>query len=75
MAKPKPKDIDIEKTIEVFIDYRKGMRNKRTALEALIKETGLEPEVAKVFLAAMKRENVTSIRGYSKAQKKKEGGQ
>jgi hypothetical protein len=75
MAKPKPKDIDIEKTIEVFIDYRKGMRNKRTALEALMKETGLEPEVAKVFLAAMKRENVTSIRGYSKAPKKKEGGQ
>jgi hypothetical protein len=65
MAKPKPGEINVQDAIEVFVDYRKGLRNKKTATAELVKKTGLEPHIAEVFLRAMKRDNVTQIRGYN----------
>ena len=51
--------------IEVFTDYKTGMRTLATATAAL-KKLGFEPGVAQAMLKAMKRDNVIAIRGYSK---------
>jgi hypothetical protein len=51
--------------IEVFTDYKTGMRTLATAT-AELKKLGFEPGVAQAMLKAMKRDNVIDIRGYSK---------
>lgn len=65
MAKNKT-EYDHDKTIEVFCDYKRGLRNLQTGTKALVKATGLEPRIAEVFLKAMKRDNVRDIRGYER---------
>ena len=51
--------------IEVFTDYKKGLRTLATAT-AVMKKLGFEEGVARALLKAMRRENVIDIRGYSK---------
>lgn len=51
--------------IEVFTDYKTGMRTLATAT-AEMKKLGFEEGVARALLKAMRRENVIDIRGYSK---------
>jgi hypothetical protein len=51
--------------IEVFTDYKKGLRTLATAT-AEMKKLGFEEGVARALLKAMRRENVIDIRGYSK---------
>jgi len=51
--------------IEVFTDYKKGLRTLATAT-AVMKKLGFEEGVARALLKAMRRENVIGIRGYSK---------
>lgn len=84
MAKGKtPKEYDHDKTIEVFCDYKRGLRNLKTGTAALAETAGLEPRIAEVFLRAMKRDNVRDIRGYERTperlirgrEAKKERGQ
>ena len=51
--------------IEVFTDYKTGMRTLATAT-AVLKKLGFEEGVARAMLKSMRRENVIDIRGYSK---------
>ena len=51
--------------IEVFTDYKTGMRTLATAT-AEMKKLGFEEGVARALLKAMRRDNVIDIRGYSK---------
>jgi hypothetical protein len=60
------KEYDHDKTIEVFCDYKLGLRNLKTGKAALAEAAGLTPEIAEVFLKAMKRDNVRDIRGYER---------
>jgi hypothetical protein len=55
--------------IEVFTDYKKGLRTLATAT-AVMKKLGFEEGVARALLKAMRRENVIDIRGYSKEPKR-----
>ena len=57
---------DHDKTIEVFCDYKRGLRNLNTGTQALAEASGLSPDIARVFLKAMKRDNVRDIRGYER---------
>lgn len=57
---------DHDKTIEVFCDYRRGLRNIETGKRALADAAGIDPNIAEVFLRAMKRDNVRDIRGYER---------
>lgn len=57
-----------DKLIEVFTDYKNGLRNNKTATAELLK-MGFEPNVAYALLKVMRKENVVDIRGYSKAPK------
>ena len=54
-----------DEVIEVFTDYKTGMRTLATATAAM-KKLGFEEGVARALLKSMKRENVVDIRGYSK---------
>lgn len=54
-----------DEVIEVFTDYKTGMRTLATATAAM-KKLGFEEGVARALLKSMKRENVIDIRGYSK---------
>ena len=51
--------------IEVFTDYKTGMRTLATAT-AEMKKLGFEEGVARALLKEMKRDTVINIRGYSK---------
>ena len=51
--------------IEVFTDYRSGLRTLKTATAELVK-MGFTVDVAQAMLKAMKKENIIDIRGYSK---------
>lgn len=63
----KQPEYDHDKTIEVFCDYKRGLRNLKTGTQALVEAAGLEPRIAEVFLKAMKRDNVRDIRGYERS--------
>jgi hypothetical protein len=51
--------------VEVFTDYKAGMRTLATATAAM-KKLGFEEGVARALLKAMRRDNIIDIRGYSK---------
>jgi hypothetical protein len=51
--------------IEVFTDYRSGLRTMKTATAEMVK-MGFTVDVAQAMLKAMKKENIIDIRGYSK---------
>ena len=59
-------DSSHDKLIESVCDYKKGWTNIDTASAELAELAGFTPDIAKVFLKNMKRNNVTQIRGYSK---------
>lgn len=50
--------------IEVFIDYKKGLRTLKTATAEMVK-MGFEEGVARAMLTAMRKHNVTDIRNGS----------
>ena len=58
-----------DEIIEALCDYRKGWTNIESASKELQELAGFDPNIAKVFLKEMKRNNVTQIRGYSKEPK------
>ena len=64
-------EYDHDKTIEVFCDYRRGLRNIETGKRALAEAAGIDPNIAEVFLRAMKRDNVRDIRGYERTPERK----
>jgi hypothetical protein len=49
--------------IEVFTDYRSGLRTLKTATAEMVK-MGFTVDVAQAMLKAMKKENILDIRGY-----------
>jgi hypothetical protein len=51
--------------IEVFTDYKYGLRTLKTGIAEMVK-LGFTEDVAYAMLRAMKKENVIAIRGYSK---------
>ena len=55
-----------EELIEAVVDYKRGLRNLKTGSDEISRISGLQPEIVACFLKAMKRDNVTQIRGYSK---------
>lgn len=55
MAKTKP---EIKGSINLIIDYKKGLRPLNETVERLGAITGLSPSVAESFLRNMARENV-----------------
>jgi hypothetical protein len=63
---PEMTDKDREAAVEIMVDYRRGLRNLKTAALALHQKTGILPEFGEIILQNMKRDNVTQIRGYSK---------
>ena len=63
---PEMTDKDREAAVEIMVDYRRGLRNLKTAALALYQKTGILPEFGEIILQNMKRDNVTQIRGYSK---------
>ena len=63
---PEMTDEDREAAVEIMVDYRRGLRNLKTAALALYQKTGILPEFGEIILQNMKRDNVTQIRGYSK---------
>ena len=63
---PEMTDEDREAAVERMVDYRRGLRNLKTAALALYQKTGILPEFGEIILQNMKRDNVTQIRGYSK---------
>jgi hypothetical protein len=62
------KQYNHDDVVEVFTDYKTGMRTLKTATAELMK-LGFEHGVAQAILKAMKRENIIDIRGYSKEPK------
>lgn len=62
----KKKEYDHDRAIEAMCDYKRGLRNFKTGTAELVEATGLSPEIAGVFLKAMKRDNVRDIRGYTR---------
>tara|TARA_R100001377_G_scaffold68224_1_gene43507 strand:- start:1873 stop:2130 length:258 start_codon:yes stop_codon:yes gene_type:complete len=75
-SKPEP-DLNLDASIEIMAEYRRGLWNIGNACRELSKVTGLELDVCRMMLKDMKRHNVTQIRGYSKEperlRKSKEG--
>lgn len=59
-----------ERLVQLFTEYRSGRVNLAEAQKIMVREGGFLPQVARLLLAQMKRENVASIRGH--AHKKKE---
>ncbi len=55
-----------EELIEAVCDYKKGWTNLENATKEISNLSGLDTSIATAFLKAMKRNNVTQIRGYSK---------
>tara|TARA_Y100001937_G_C7104572_1_gene324287 strand:+ start:1311 stop:1553 length:243 start_codon:yes stop_codon:yes gene_type:complete len=55
-----------EELIEAVVDYKRGLRNLKTGSDEISRISGLTPDIVACFLKAMKRDNVTQIRGYSK---------
>jgi hypothetical protein len=49
--------------IEVFTDYRSGLRTLKTATAEMVK-MGFTVDVAQAMLKAMKKENILDIRGW-----------
>lgn len=47
--------------IEVFIDYRKGLRTVHTATAEMVK-LGFEEGVARALLSSMRKHNISDIR-------------
>jgi hypothetical protein len=50
--------------IEVFIDYKKGLRTRKTAVAEMIR-LGFEEGVAQAMLSAMRKHGVADIRNGS----------
>ena len=59
-----------EELIEAVCDYKKGWTNLENATKEISNLSGLDTSIATAFLKAMKRNNVTQIRGYSKEPKR-----
>ena len=51
----------ISGSIDVLIDYKKGLLTQEQAVDRFRKLTGLNIEVAKTFLKGMSRDNIISL--------------
>jgi len=69
MSKKDLTEQENEEIIEIFVDFRRGLRTLDTASKALEKYGFVKP-VAEVLLKSMKRDNVIDIRGYLKMPEK-----
>lgn len=54
-------DAQLEGSITVIMDYKKGLLTAEQAIDRFRKLTGLNYEIAKTFLKGMSRENVISL--------------
>lgn len=62
----------ISGSIDVLIDYKKGLLTQEQAVDRFRKLTGLNIEVAKTFLKGMSRDNIISLEAKRKIFKEKE---
>ena len=54
-------DAQLEGSISVLMDYKRGLLTAEQAIDRFRKLTGLNYEIAKTFLKGMSRENVVSL--------------
>ena len=54
-------DAQLEGSISVIMDYKRGLLTAEQAIDRFRKLTGLNYEIAKTFLKGMSRENVVSL--------------
>ena len=59
-------DAQLEGSISVIMDYKKGLLTAEQAIDRFRKLTGLNYEIAKTFLKGMSRENVVSLQAKRK---------
>jgi hypothetical protein len=72
MTKEIPPEIDeaVAKDVtEIMVEYRRGIQNLAGAMGRMSKITGLPPEICKVMLSGLSRNNIIDIRGYNKVPK------
>jgi hypothetical protein len=72
MTKELPPEIDeaVAKDVtEIMVEYRRGIQNLAGAMGSMAKVTGLPPEICKVMLSGLSRNNIIDIRGYNKVPK------
>jgi hypothetical protein len=66
MTKELPPEIDeaVAKDVtEIMVEYRRGIQNLAGAMRRMAKVTGLPPEICKVMLSGLSRNNIIDIRG------------
>jgi hypothetical protein len=69
MTKEIPPEIDetVAKDVtEIMVEYRRGIQNLAGAMGRMSKITGLPPEICKVMLSGLSRNNIIDIRGYNR---------
>jgi hypothetical protein len=69
MTKELPSEIDeaVAKDVtEIMVEYRRGIQNLAGAMGRMSKITGLPPEICKVMLSGLSRNNIIDIRGYNR---------
>jgi len=54
---------------EIMVEYRRGIQNLAGAMRRMAKVTGLPPDICKVMLSGLSRNNIIDIRGYNKVPK------
>lgn len=63
----------IDKSIELVMEYKKGTRPLHETIDRLRRTTGLSKETAEAFLLGMTRTNVLQFKGYYDRKKKSDG--
>lgn len=54
---------------EIMVEYRRGIQNLAGAMQRMSKVSGLTPEICKIMLSGLSRDNVIDIRGYNRIPK------
>jgi hypothetical protein len=55
---------------EIMVEYRRGIQNLAGAMQRMSKVSGLPPEICKIMLSGLSRNNVIDIRGYNRIPQK-----
>jgi hypothetical protein len=63
MAKADPKILN---TMELLLDYKKGLLTLNEAVDKFIKNTGLSAGIAENFIRSMSRDNIISLQAKRK---------
>ena len=55
---------------EIMVEYRRGIQNLAGAMQRMSKVSGLPPDICKIMLSGLSRNNVIDIRGYNRIPQK-----